>query len=66
MLMKLTPVFNFTNICTIILSPKKLQSQTVTSEKVQKTLLYEKVGEIDTLGQFHQHVYAKLSHVQML
>jgi len=38
---------------------KKLQSQTISREKLRKTLLFKKllinIGEIDTFCQFHQH-----------
>jgi hypothetical protein len=47
--MKLTPVVNFINIlraafALIDFLPKKLQSQTVRREKLQKTLLFEKIA----------------------
>jgi len=47
------------------------QSQTVTIEKLRKTLSLhiagqKKVGEIDTLGQFHRHSHAKLLQAKML
>ena len=50
MLLKLTPLVNFTNMqfmssfCADFLSTKKLQTQIVSTEKLHKTLLYKKAA----------------------
>jgi len=49
---------------------KKLQSKRAIRKQLRKTLLNKKscssnIGEINTKGQFHQHIYMQLLHTQI-